>query len=72
MTTLLERAFAEANKLPDDAQDRLAVELLRDLADEAKWEQAFAGSPAVLERLASEAMAEYRAGHTDELGFDEL
>lgn len=67
MTTLLQRAFAEANKLSEEAQDRLAVELLHDLADEVKWEQAFAGSPGVLERLASEALAEYRAGCTDGL-----
>ena len=35
MTDLLERAFAEASKLPNEAQDLLAQTLLDDLADEA-------------------------------------
>lgn len=72
MTKLLERAFEAASALPDDAQDQLAAQLLRDLADEAKWDAAFAASPEKLERLAAEALEEYRAGRTEELGFDAL
>lgn len=72
MTKLLERAFAEAAKLPEEAQDRIAVNLLEELADDAKWDASFAASGSQLERLAAEALEEYRAGRTEELGFDEL
>lgn len=72
MTKLLEKAFAEAAKLPQDAQDRIAAQLLQELADEAKWDASFAASASELERLAAEALEEYRAGRTQELGFDEL
>ena len=72
MTKLLQRAFAEAAKLPESEQDRLATQLLEELADEAKWDAAFAASAPELEQLAAEALAEYRAGRTEELGFDQL
>ena len=72
MTKLLEKAFAEAAKLPEPAQDRIAAYLLQELADDAKWDASFAASASQLERLAAEALEEYRAGRTDELGFDEL
>jgi len=72
MTKLLERAFAEAAKLPEDAQDRIGASLLQELADDAKWDASFAASASELERLAAEALEEYRAGRTEELGFHEL
>lgn len=72
MTTLLERAFAEVAKLPEDVQNRVAAQLLEELADEARWDAAFAASADKLERLAAEALEEYRAGRTEELGFDQL
>jgi hypothetical protein len=72
MTKLLEKAFAEAAKLPEPAQDRIAAHLLQELADDAKWDTSFAASAAQLGQLASAALEEYRAGRTEELGFDEL
>ncbi len=72
MTKLLEQAFAEAAKLPEKEQDRIAAHLLQELAAEAKWDASFAASTSLLERLAEEALVEYRAGRTEELGFDEL
>lgn len=72
MTKLLEKAFAEAEKLPKEAQDRIAARLLEELADDAKWDASFTASGPQLERLAEEALEEYRAGRTEELGFDEL
>ena len=67
MTELLERAFAEASKLPQEAQDMLAKMLLEDLAAEGKWDETFAKSRDELARLADEALAEYRAGKTKKL-----
>lgn len=72
MTKLLEKAFTEAAKLPEPAQDRIAAHLLQELADDAKWDASFAASATQLEQLAAAALEEYRAGRTEELGFDEL
>lgn len=67
MTELLEKAFAEAAKLPQEAQDMLARMLLDDLAAEEKWDDAFAKSQDKLALLADEALAEYRDGKTKTL-----
>ena len=42
MTDLLQKAFAELSKLPDQEQDEYAARILRSLAsdaDEAAWEE---------------------------------
>jgi hypothetical protein len=67
MTELLEKAFAEAAKLPQDAQDMLAKMLLDDLAAEEKWDETFAKSQDKLATLAGEALAEYKSGRTKKL-----
>jgi hypothetical protein len=72
MTTLLQRAFAEAGKLPSAEQDLLASRLLAELADEDEFDRAIAGSADKLARLAKEALAEHRAGLTQELDPDSL
>lgn len=72
MTELLEKAFAEASKLSQREQDALAQWILEELASERRWDQAFATSQDVLEKMADEALAEYRAGKTEELDPDEL
>lgn len=55
MTELLEKAFEEASKLPEFEQNVLAKQLLNELRAEKKWEQAFANSEDVLNRLADQA-----------------
>lgn len=67
MTELLEKAFAEASKLPREAQDMLAKMLLDDLAAEEKWDETFAKSQDKLALLAGEALAEYQDGKTKKL-----
>jgi hypothetical protein len=67
MTELLEKAFAEASKLPREAQDMLAKMLLDDLAAEEKWDETFAQSQDKLAQLADEALAEYQDGKTRKL-----
>ena len=69
MTELLEKAFAEAAKLPEETQDRIATQLLQELADDAKWDESFAASADELERMASDALEDFRAGRTEERGF---
>lgn len=67
MTVLLDKAFAEVAKLSEPEQDALAGWILEELASERRWEQAFAGSHSVLQKLADEALAEHRAGKTEVL-----
>lgn len=67
MTELLEQAIAKLKTLPASEQDEIAVMILEELEDEIRWEKAFASSQDTLAKLAAEAMAEYRAGKTQEL-----
>jgi hypothetical protein len=62
--TSLEKAFAEARRLPPEEQDELAAWLLHELASERRWQRAFAGSADLLSELADEALAEHAAGRT--------
>ena len=72
MTQLLEQAFAEAAKLPDLQQNRLAKWLIDELLIEKKWDSSFAESEDLLEELANEALKEHRAGKTKPLMLDKL
>lgn len=72
MTNKLKKAFDAASKLPPAEQDALAAAILQEVAVEGLWDAAFAKQPAVLERLADEALQEHRAGRTRPLEPDEL
>jgi hypothetical protein len=72
MTNSLEQAFAEAAKLPVDEQELLATRLLAELAAEVEFDGAIARTSDKLAKLASEALADYRAGLTEELEPDRL
>lgn len=54
MTKLLDKAFAEASKLPEVDQNALAKWVLDELHSEKEWAKAFAESEDVLEKLAAE------------------
>ena len=72
MTKLLEKAFAEAFKLPKREQDKLAKWLLAELESERRWDEAFSRSADQLETLADEALTEHRKGRTKPLSPDRL
>jgi hypothetical protein len=72
MTTRLEAAFAKASELPPAEQDLLASRLLAELAEDDEFDRALAASSDRLAELAREALAEYRAGDTQELDPDAL
>jgi len=72
MTKLLERAFAEAGKLTAAEQDLLASRVLAELVDEDDFDRAIAASADKLASLANAALAEHRAGQTQELDPDRL
>ena len=69
MGNTLERAFAEAARLPEDEQDWLAAWILEEIASEQRWEELFARSDALLDTLVEEALAEDEAGKTLPLAF---
>jgi hypothetical protein len=72
MTRSLERAFAEAAKLPESEQEALAAWLLEELAAERQWRETLADSASALAQLADEALAEHREHRTQPLSPDRL
>jgi hypothetical protein len=72
MTTLLEKAFAEAAKKSPEEQDVLAARLLAEMAAEDAFDRAIAGSGDKLAKLAREAIAEHLAGKTEVLDPERL
>jgi len=72
MTRLLAKALEEASRLPETLQDEIAERLLDDIHGEEQWDQTLARSADALEKLADRALADFRAGRTKKMGFDEL
>ena len=66
MNQLLQEAFDRAAGMPDVEQDRFARFLLAELEADQEWDRLFdrPDSDELLSRLASEALAEHRAGAT--------
>ena len=72
MTTLLQRAFAEAGKLPAEEQNVLASRLLAELAEDDDFDRAIQATAGRLAGLAKQALAEDQAGLAQELDPDRL
>ncbi len=70
MTKLLKELIDKLSKLSPERQDELAAWLLAEMEDEARWDKSFAESQNALEKLADEALEEYRRGDTRPLDFD--
>ena len=71
MTRMLEKAFAEASKLPESEQNELAGLILAELEADRGWDRLFERNPDQLRQLALEAREDYRAGRTELTDFDE-
>ena len=74
MSTLLEHAFQEAQKLPTDLQDELAQQLLNDIENELKWQATLANVDVGMggfEAMAQAALAADESGETEDKGFGE-
>ena len=67
MTTLLQQAFAQASKLPQEEQDVLAARLLTELGAEDEFDRAIARSADRLVVLAQKALAEHRSSQSEDL-----
>ena len=72
ITTLLEKAFKDASKLPEIEQNSLARWLIDEIIAEKQWEKTFAESEDMLEKLANEAISEHEAGKTRPLDLESL
>ena len=72
MTTLLEKAFSEASKLPDIEQNVLAKWVLEELEADHAWEKKFSESEDKLSELAREALAEDELNETNDLDVKKL
>jgi hypothetical protein len=73
MGKLLERAIEEAQKLSDAEQEAIGAWLLAEIESERKWDELFSRPPSeALERMAQEALEDYRAGRTTPLDPDRL
>jgi len=65
MTTLLQRALAEAEKLPAEDQDAIASRLLAEIEDERQWNARFAATTEnQWDRLVAEVRRDVAAGGT--------
>lgn len=65
MTKLLQKAVAEIEKLPEDAQDAIAARLLAEMADEHAWAASFAKTTDdQWKRMASKVRQEIILGET--------
>lgn len=72
MSQLLDRAVAEARKLPDADQDAIAALILDEIEDDRRWEEVLARNPGKLAALAARAAEQVRNGQARSAGFDEL
>jgi hypothetical protein len=72
MGKLLQRAVAEASRLPEDEQEAVGAWILAELESERRWDDLFARSPDLLSEMAAEAVCEDEAGLTEPLDPDLL
>ena len=72
MTRLLEQAVAAIKQLDASEQDAIAALILDEIADEERWQDAFARSQEPLARLAEKVRADIRAGRVRHISPDEL
>jgi hypothetical protein len=72
MTRLLEQAISQIQKLPTSEQDAIASLILEELADEQRWQEAFASSQDQLAAMAEKVRKDIREGRVKNAGLDEL
>lgn len=72
MTALLEQAFKKASSLPDELQDTMAQNILRELKWESQWDETLESSQDMLDDMAIKALNEFENGRTEAKGFGDL
>jgi len=71
MSQLLEEAIHQVRQLPQDEQDTIASLILAELADEERWNAAFANSQDQLAGIAENVRARIRAGRVGSTNLDQ-
>ncbi|CAA6603522.1 conserved hypothetical protein [Rhodospirillaceae bacterium LM-1] len=69
MNKMLERAIAQATRLPEDEQETLASLMLEEMASEKAWDESFAKSETMLAAMARRAKERHAKGETTPLAF---
>ncbi|PZU98330.1 MAG: hypothetical protein DCE90_04225 [Pseudanabaena sp.] len=72
MTKLLQKAFTEAQKLSNNLQDEIALQLLKDIQNELNWQETLSNPDSDLgtfQQMAQAAIREDDMGKTIEKGF---
>jgi hypothetical protein len=69
MNKMLERAFAEAARLPEDEQEAIACLILEEMEAERGWDERFAKSEGKLAEMARRAKEQHARGETTPLAF---
>src|SRR5258705_10035280 len=73
MGKLLDRAIEEAHKLAENEQEAIGAWLLAEIESEREWDELFSRPPSeALERMAAEALEDFRLGRTSPLDPDRL
>jgi hypothetical protein len=72
MTTLLEQAIDQLRKCSPAEQDTIAALIIEELADDTRWEEAFAASRPEIEQLADKVRAKIRSGQTRDMRIEDL
>jgi hypothetical protein len=72
MNAKLEQAIEALSRLPENEQEELAELILLEIETADKWDESFARSEGLLNKLAEAAMEEYRAGKTEPLDPDKF
>jgi hypothetical protein len=72
LVSLIQQKFAANTSLIPGELLTMMKEIQEELEDERRWDELFARSPEVMERLAEEARTERKAGRTRELDPDKL
>lgn len=72
MTRLLEQAIDQLRKCSPAEQDTIAALILEELADDTRWEAAFATSQPEIAQLAEKVRAKIRSGQTRDMRIEDL
>lgn len=69
MTNLLNKAVKRLSKLSEIEQDEIAKLILDEIEDEESWNNKFKNSQGELQKLAEEAVSEFKSKKTKSMNF---
>ncbi|WP_022669861.1 hypothetical protein [Hippea alviniae] len=72
MNSIIEKAFNEIKKLPEEQQKAYAEWILEEIKAEKEWDKLFEKSQDILSKMAEKALKEHSEGKTSDLNLDKL